>query len=120
MSLYKELGGEPAIETALDVFYEKIDGDPRFDVFFDGVDIDRVKRHQAAFFATALGGPNAYDGRELQRAHRKAVRKGLDEELFDAFMDHFRDTLQELDVPEGAIAEVMEVTYSGKDQVLAG
>ena len=120
MALYDELGGEQAISTALDAFYQKIDRDPRFDVFFDGVDMERVKRHQAAFLAMAFGGPNGYRGRTLQLAHRKAVRKGLDEELFDAFMGHFRDTLEELGVADDAIAEVMEVAYSGKEQVLAG
>ena len=38
--------------------------------FFAGIDLGRLRRHQAAFLAAALGGPDAYPGAPLREAHR--------------------------------------------------
>jgi hemoglobin len=119
MSLYEDLGGGPAIEAALDRFYEKALADPQVSGFFDGVDVRRVKRHQAAFLAMAFGGPQDYHGRDLRSAHERTRAQGLDEERFEAFMGHFRDTLAELGAPPDKIDEVMAIAYTGKDEVLA-
>ncbi len=118
MSLYTDLGGEQAIAAALDLFYEKVLADPELTRFFDGVDVDQLKTRQAAFFSTVLGGPDRYDGRDLRTAHRLPRRRGLDEGRFERFMGHFRSTLAELGVPDGMAAEVMDLTYAGKDEVL--
>ena len=119
MSLYEELGGGAAIDAALDRFYEKVLADPRVSGFFDGVDVMAVKRHQAAFLAMAFGGPQDYNGRDLRSAHERTRSQGLDEERFEAFMGHFRDTLVELGVPAAKIEQVMTIAYTGKDEVLA-
>lgn len=118
MSLYQQIGGEPAIETALDVFYGKVMKDPRVSVFFDGLDVQRIKRKQKAFLTMAFGGPDQYDGRTLRAAHRRAVEKGLDEPVYEIFMGHFRETLQELELPESKIEEVMGIADNGRADVL--
>lgn len=118
MSLYEELGGAPALQMALDRFYEKVMADPPVAVFFDGLDVERIKAKQKAFWAIALGGEADYDGRDLRAAHRRAVDQGLDDELFDRFVGHFRDTLAELGVPAAKIEEVLAVTERHKDEVL--
>ena len=118
MSLYTDLGGEPAIKAAIDLFYEKVMADPELVPFFDGIDLDRLKETQASFFSTALGGPDLYRGRDLRAAHRLPRRRGLDEERFERFMGYFRSTLEELGVPDHLTNQVMELTYTGKDEVL--
>lgn len=118
MSLYQQLGGGEAIQVALDLFYEKVMVDPRVSVYFDGLDVERVKRKQKAFLTMAFGGPARYDGRTLRAAHRRAVEQGLDREGFDVFMGLFRDTLDELDVPDELAAQVMEIAYGGRADVL--
>jgi hemoglobin len=118
MSLYEERGGGDAIQVALDLFYEKVMADPAMSPFFEHVDTDGIKRKQKAFLAMAFGGPDAYDGRSLEHAHRGAVAQGLDQDGFDAFMGHFRETLQELGVSEPLADRVMAVAYGAQDQVL--
>lgn len=118
MSLYDELGGAPAIETALEIFYQRVMHDPRVAVFFEGVDVDRIKAKQASFLAIAFGGESEYDGRDLATAHARAVRQGLDDERFDIFVGHFRGTLEELGVPESKIEEVLEIPYGKREEVL--
>lgn len=118
MSLYAELGGEQAIGFALDRFYEKVLADQRVSGFFEDVDVERLKVRQGAFLAMAFGGPDHYDGPGLRAAHHLPRRRGLDEEGFEAFMDLFRETLEELGVGEEGIGRVMEIAYGGKDEVL--
>lgn len=118
MSLYDQLGGDAAITAALDRFYDKVLADPAVSLFFDDVDVDRVKRHQAAFLAMALGGSAEYQGRTLKAAHAAPRAKGLDEERYEVFMGHFEDTLVELGVPDPQVAEVMAIADTGKDDVL--
>lgn len=120
MSLYTQLGGRAAIRAALDHFYEKVLADPRVSPFFDDVDVEAVKRQQAAFFAMALGGPDDYRGRELGPAHARVRKAGLDQERFDVFMGHFRDTLHEFGVDGDLVEQVMDTAYQGKDAVLNG
>jgi len=40
-SVYEQLGGEAAINAAVDVFYRKVLGDKYVIRFFDGVDMDK-------------------------------------------------------------------------------
>ena len=118
MSLYAELGGDEAIALALDRFYEKVLADPQVGRFFDRVDVDRVKQRQRSFLAMAFGGPDEYDGRDLRRAHAAPRALGLDEERYEVFMGHFRDTLGELGVDGERIERVMAIADTGKDDVL--
>jgi hemoglobin len=118
MSLYEQLGGDPAISAALDRFYGKVLADPTVSVYFERVDVERVKAAQRAFLAMAFGGPNNYGGRDLRTAHAATRARGLDEKDYEAFMTHFRDTLVELGVAEPQIAEVMAIADTGKDDVL--
>lgn len=119
MALYEELGGDEAITVALDRFYEKVLADPKVSIYFEDVDVDRVKRHQRAFLAMAFGGPNTYQGRTLEAAHRSARERGLDEDGYEVFMGHFHDTLEELGVDAAKIDDVMAIAHTGKNDVLA-
>lgn len=118
MSLYEEIGGDAAVDKALNVFYPKVMEDPRLGVFFEGVDVEAVKRKQKAFLIMAFGGPDRYDGRALRAAHRRAVEQGLNDTTYEVFMGHFRSTLQELGVAEEKITEILAVADGGREEVL--
>jgi hemoglobin len=118
MSLYDQLGGDTAISAALERFYEKVLADPTVSVFFERVDVARLKERQRSFFALAFGGPGTYEGRDLRVAHAAARARGLGEQQYEVFMGHFRDTLEELGVPEPQVTEVMAIADTGKDEVL--
>ena len=48
-SLYEQLGGAPAVDAAVDVFYRKVLSDDRVSRFFDDVDMDRQIAKQKSF-----------------------------------------------------------------------
>lgn len=118
VSLYDRLGGEGAINAAVDVFYDKVLSDYRINRFFENTDMAKQVEHLKAFMILAFGGPNHYTGRSLRDAHARLVKKGLNDFHFDAVLEHFGATLQQLDVPADLIAEAAAIAESVRDEVL--
>ena len=56
-TLFERLGGMVSIDVAVDRFYDRLLADPDLAGFFDQVDLRRLRAHQKAFLAMALGGP---------------------------------------------------------------
>lgn len=71
MSIYEQIGGEPAITAVVDDFYRRVLADDELGDFFIGVNMPRLKRLQTEFFTVALGGPqDAYTGAAMTDVHR--------------------------------------------------
>jgi len=103
VSIYADIGGRPAVDAAVSQFYERVLADPSLSPYFDGIDIDRLKRHQRAFMGMALGGPVAYAGRDMATAHAGLeITSGA----FDAVVQHLATTLESLGVPDATIGEI--------------
>ena len=54
----------------------------------------------------------------MRQGHARLVSKGLDDAVFDAFLGHFADTLKELGVPDGKIAEIAPIFMGARNEVL--
>lgn len=115
-SLYDRLGGEAAVDAAVDVFYRKVLADDRISQYFDVVDMDAQRAKQKAFLTYAFGGPNQYEGRDMRAAHSKLP--GLNEGHFNAVMENLGATLEELGVSADLIGEAAGIALSVKDDVL--
>ena len=117
-SLYDRLGGEAAVDSAVDIFYGKVLADDRINNFFEGIDMEKQARKQKAFLTFVFGGPNRYSGRSMRAAHAKLVGGGLVDSHFDAVVENLAETLQELGVPAPAIEEVAAIAESVRNDVL--
>ncbi|MFW5443159.1 MAG: group 1 truncated hemoglobin [Methylococcaceae bacterium] len=117
-SLYDRIGGEAAVDAAVQLFYRKVLADFRINRFFDKSDMDVQIAKQKAFFTMAFGGPNNYTGQDMRNAHAKMVKRGLDGSHFDAVMEHLGATLTELKVPAELIAEAAAIAESTRNDVL--
>ncbi len=117
-SLYERLGGDAAIEAAVDRFYRKVLADPRLKDFFTNVDMPRQMLKQRAFLTLAFGGPQRYNGRGMRAAHADAVKRGLSDVHFDAVVELLGATLQEMGVASDLIQEVAAIAETTRDDVL--
>ncbi len=115
-SLYEQLGGEPAVNAAVEIFYRKVLTDDRISRFFDGVDMDRQMAKQKAFLTMVFGGPAAYSGKDMRAAH--AGLKGLNDSHVNAVIENLGATLRELGVAEPLIAKVAGIAESVRGEVL--
>ncbi|HKJ22303.1 MAG TPA: group 1 truncated hemoglobin [Gammaproteobacteria bacterium] len=117
-TLYERIGGEAAVNAAIDIFYRKVLADDRISSYFEDVDMDRQAAKQKAFLTFALGGPNQYSGRDMRAGHAHLVQRGLSDAHFDAVMEDLAATLQELNVPPELIAEAAAIAESTRNDVL--
>jgi hemoglobin len=117
-SLFEQLGGQPAVEAAVDIFYRKVLADDRISHFFDDVDMDRQRGKQKAFLTMAFGGPHNYAGKDMRAAHARLVQAGLNDSHFDAVVELLGGTLKELGVKDELIAQVAAIAETTRKDVL--
>ncbi|MSR16514.1 MAG: group 1 truncated hemoglobin [Methylococcaceae bacterium] len=118
LTLFEQLGGEAAVDAAVDVFYRKVLSDYRINRFFDGADMDTLAAKQKAFLTMAFGGPNNYSGKDMRDAHAKFVKMGLDDSHFDAVVENLVETLIELGVSQELIAQVGAIAETTRADIL--
>ncbi len=117
-NLYEKIGGDAAVNAAVDIFYRKVLSDDRINHFFEGVDMERQAAKQKAFLTMAFGGPNNYTGKDMREGHAHLVKNGLNDTHFDAVMENLGATLQELNVPDELIAQAAAIAESTRNDVL--
>ena len=67
-TLYGRLGGAPAIEAAVALFYQKVLDDPALAPFFERVNVKAQRIQRQRFMTTAFAGPDLYRGRDMAEA----------------------------------------------------
>ncbi len=117
-TLYEKLGGEAAVNAAVDIFYRKVLADYRINRFFDNSDMEKQAAKQKAFLTMAFGGPNNYSGTDMRTAHAHLVKMGLNDSHFDAVMEHLGATLTELKVPAELIGQAAAIAESTRKDIL--
>jgi hemoglobin len=117
-TLYEKLGGEAAVDAAVDIFYRKVLADERISQYFEGVDMEKQAAKQKAFLTMAFGGPHNYTGKDMRDGHAHLVKNGLNDSHFDAVMENIGATLKELNVPDELIAEAAAIAESTRNDVL--
>ena len=117
-SLYERIGGEAAVDAAVENFYRKVLSDDRVNGFFDDVDMDRQIAKQKGFLTMVFGGPNNYTGKDMREGHKHLVANGLNDTHVDAIIELLGATLKELGVADSDIQEVANIANSVRDDVL--
>ncbi|MDD5034722.1 MAG: group 1 truncated hemoglobin [Methylococcaceae bacterium] len=117
-ALFDKLGGEAAVDAAVDIFYRKVLSDDRISHFFEGVDMEKQAAKQKAFLTLAFGGPHHYTGLDMRKGHAHLVERGLNDSHFDAVMENLAATMVELNVPDKLIAEAAAIAESTRKDVL--
>lgn len=117
-SLFERIGGQKAVDAAVDIFFDKVLEDDRVKQFFAGVDTERLRNKEKSYWTFAFGGESQYTGKTLREAHQPLLDKGLNEGHFRAVMENFEAALQELNVPENLIEEASIIFLSSREEVL--
>ncbi|QSQ12515.1 group I truncated hemoglobin [Myxococcus landrumensis] len=117
-SVYEQIGGEPAMAAAVEVFYRKVLSDERISHFFEDVDMERQASKQKAFLTMVTGGPSSYSGKDMRAGHAHLVKRGLNDVHFDAVVEHLRATLEELGVAAPLVAQVLAIAGGARADVL--
>lgn len=106
MSVSETIDGGIVVAEAVEKFYEKLRADEVVGVFFEDADVAALKTHQEMFLTAALGGPDAYEGRDMRAAH---AHLDITDSDFDLFLGHLAETLSELGAAPERTAELLAV-----------
>src|ERR1700730_2549638 len=117
--LYARVGGDKAMEVAVDLFYRKVLQDDFVAPFFDDVDMEGLRLKQKSFLAMAFGGPYQYYGLDLRKAHGRLVHDlGLTDAHFDQLLKIFKDTVHELHIPAKETEKMMGFLENMRDDIM--
>lgn len=114
-SIFDQIGGAPAVEAAVEQFYQRVLVDPLLKPFFKDSNLSWLKKSQTRFFTTALGGPQIYKGADMKTAHQHLP---IEERHFGRVAQHLSDTLKALNVPVNLIQEIMATAGSLAPQII--
>ena len=115
MSIYSDIGGKAALDAAVTDFYERPLADQSLAPYFEGIDLDRLRRHQRAFLTMVLGGPDDYQGRRMAAAHADL---GITNDAFNSVALHLSETLKSLGVADEAIVGILRALIPFQNDVV--
>ena len=117
--LFEKIGGAPAVDSAVVLFYQKVLADDRIKHFFDDVDMERQAGHQKMFLTYAFGGAPNYSGKGMREAHKTLVdEQGLNDSHFDAVLENLGAAMAELGVPDELITEAAGIAETTRADIL--
>lgn len=103
-SIYEAIGGEEALVAVVDDFYDRVLADPQLAAYFEGTRLPSLKGRQVEFFATALGGPDLYQGPTMKQVHQG---RGISQADFDKVAYHLTNSLLSAGVPGDLVSEII-------------
>jgi hemoglobin len=112
-SLKEQLGGDEAIQNAVDILTEKLMADPRVNYFLFGVSrADQGDKHKS-FLTVALRGEgeDTADQPDLHKTFADFLDKGFKDRHFDVLFDHLRDSLKQMDIADELSEAVIKASY---------
>lgn len=114
MTLYERIGGEAGIQRLMDSFYARVLADDLLRPFFEGVEMEKLRRMQREFFAAALDGPIVYSGRSIAEVH---AGLGIELRHLRRFLDHLLETLREHGAEEVDAYEIVSRVNLYADEI---
>lgn len=117
-TLFERLGGQEAVNSAVDIFYRKMLTDERVSHFFDDVDMEQQILKQKGFLTMVFGGPHHYNGKNMREGHAHLLKRGLNDIHVDIVIEHLGTTLNELGATLEDIESVAAIANSVRDDVL--
>lgn len=116
--LYETIGGNGAVEKAIEIFYRKVLEDENLRRFFQSTDMAHLRAGQSMFVSMLLGGQLVYTGKNINAAHEVARVQGLTAEHLDAFLKHFRSAIDEVGVAPDNAEKLMTLLERQRTAVL--
>ncbi|RXK46614.1 group I truncated hemoglobin [Halorientalis pallida] len=114
-TLYERLGGRDGIRAVVDDFYDRLVADEQLGLFFEGADMERLRRTQTDFLCEAAGGPETYDAQPVREAHRHVPFEPGD---IQRAVELLAESLDAFDVPAEDAQAVVDAVAAYEDELL--
>lgn len=117
-NLLDELGGETALADAVKGFYQLVAGDTGLLSHYEGADLDAQAASMVASFGAALKGPENGGSGPATGHSWLSPNKGLDDDAFNACLNHFEQALQQRSVPDGTIFRILALFERHRESIV--
>jgi len=114
-SMYDKYGGFETVSKIVHGLYEKIATSEILKPYFEDVDMQQLMNHQTKFFSSLMGGPIAYDGKQLSKVHELL---GITHEAFNELAELFEEVLEDFDVSQDDINTLLTIIADAKPQIV--
>ena len=118
LSLFERIGGDAAVEAAVNKFYVKFMQQPEIIDFFSDVSQPLQIEKMRNFLTLALTGDTEYNRDAIRLAHAPLVERGLNDRHLNIFIQIMHESLLELDIPQELVEEFIAVTEEYRLDVL--
>ena len=115
-TLYDRLGGHDGIRAVVDDFYDRLVADEEIGPFFEGSDMELLRRTQTDFLCAAAGGPETYDAAPIREAH---LHVPFTPEHIQRAVELLEESLDAFDVPEEDAQKVVNAVAAYEADLLA-
>lgn len=95
-SLYLAVGGKVTLEKVHKLFYDMVYQHPWIGQYFQGIPQTTIEAQQTDFMTSAMGGPEVYQGKFPNPAHR---HMNITDELFEVRQTLLKKALEEAQIP---------------------
>jgi hemoglobin len=113
-TLLSDLGGRPAVEAVVALFYAHVLGDQDLAPFFRGASMPRLQTLQTEFFCAVLDG-KPWRGRDLKTVHAGLP---ITDWHFDRVALHLEAALREAGAPQPKIDEVIALVETVRPHIV--
>ena len=114
-SLYKRLGGQPAIVAVVRDFVDNVAGDKRINGFFASANLPLLKSDLIDQVCQATGGPCKYTGKDMKTVHKGM---GIATKDFDAMVEDLVTTLNKFHVKKREQKELLGALAAMKGDIV--
>jgi hemoglobin len=115
--IFDQLGGVDGVKSLIEDFYERVLADEYLAHFFERTDMQRLRKMQFEFIASALGGPVHYSGAELTAVH---AGRGITNQHFAKFAGHLADAMEARGTPHDVVDAMLGRLATFRDKVVGG
>lgn len=112
--LFERLGGTEAIAEIVKEMYRRVLADEELGPFFEDIPMERVRKMQLQFLASALDGPVEYTGAELSTVH---AGRGITSHHFAKFCGHFADAMEHHGAAKRDVDDALGRLATYKDKI---
>jgi len=115
-TLYDKYGGFDTFSAVVCNFYQKVLDSDELAHYFENVNMEKLMSHQTNFIATALGGPEKYNGIDLKKAHSPYK---ITVPHFQEVAELLEESLEEAEVEPQDVATIITLIASLMDQIVS-
>jgi hemoglobin len=114
-SLFERVGGAEVVYRLVAAMYDGVLADPELQPFFQNVQLERLRKMQFEFIASALDGPVGYSGAELQAVH---AGRGITAHHFARFVGHLASAMEREQIDPAVIDQMLGRMAMLRDRIV--